>query len=79
MTEIRMEDLSREHLKEFSFIEAIVGFGDDATRERVWDSNRLPPFLGALVGGAEVKTLYVRVADEAGLQSLKAKIEQLCA
>ena len=79
MTEIRIEDLSREHLKEFSFIEAIVGFGDDATRERVWESKRLPPFVDALVGGAEVKTLYVPVADETDLQSLKTKIEQLCA
>jgi hypothetical protein len=79
MTEIRIEDLRREHLKDFWFIEAIAGFGDGATRVRVWESNRLLPFVDQNHAGTEVRTLFVRVAslDEADLQPLNAKIEQL--
>jgi hypothetical protein len=71
--------LSREHLNDFWFIEAVAGFGDDATRELVWDSKRLLPFVGPNDAGTELKTLFVRVEslDKVSLQSIKAKIEQL--
>jgi hypothetical protein len=79
MTEIRREDLRREHLREFWSIHAIAGYGEEATRERVWTSKRLVPFVGSNHPGTELTALDVRVPslDEAGLRSLTAKIEHL--
>jgi hypothetical protein len=76
---VRTEDLTREHLREFWFIEAVTGDGDDAERMRVWESSRLLPFVGPEVKGTELKTLYVWVPslEEADLQPLRDKIAAL--
>jgi hypothetical protein len=77
MAEIGIEELNRDHLSEFWFIEAV----DETTRVRVQDSKRLLPFVGPNHPGTQVKTLYVRVPlfDEAALELVTAKVERLAA
>jgi hypothetical protein len=77
MTEIRVDELTPQDLRDFYFIEAVPE--DRASRIRVWDSRRMLSFVSASHPGTEVKTLLVGVAsaDECGLEPLMAKIEQL--
>jgi hypothetical protein len=61
MTQIRWEDLTREHLDRYSRIEAVAGFDDETFREVIWE--RIPHL--SLVHedppGTEMRALFVRV------------------
>jgi hypothetical protein len=61
MTQIRWEDLTREHLDRYSRIEAVAGFDDETFREVVWEKT----WLSSLTAGDNVsqkaRTLFVRV------------------
>ncbi len=72
---VRTEDLTREHLRDFWFIDAIT----DGERMRVWESGRLVPFVGPEAKGTELRTLSALVPslEEADLQPLMDKIAAL--
>ncbi len=73
--EIRTEDLTEQHLREFDFVEAF----NDRARVRVWESKRLPRFVAPDRPVKETKTLYVRLAslEDVDLQPLTTKIAAL--
>jgi hypothetical protein len=75
--EIRTDDLTRDHLIEFSEIEAVSGLADEPVREVVWRSPRLAPTVSADTSRALMKTLRVRVRtlSQEHVGALIAKIE----
>jgi hypothetical protein len=60
MTQIRWEDLTREHLDRYSRIEAVAGFDDETFREVVWERPRLSSDHKDNPG-TEMRALFVRV------------------
>jgi hypothetical protein len=77
--EIRTDELTREHLAEFSEIEAVCGLADEPVREVVWRSPRLALRLVADGSSTLARTLRVRVRtlSEEQVGALIAKIEGL--
>jgi hypothetical protein len=71
--EIRTDELTRDHLVEFSEIEVVCGLADEPVREVVW--RRTPSILSVDL----MKTLRVRVRTLSPEQvgALIAKIEGL--
>jgi hypothetical protein len=79
MPQIGMDNLTREHLRQYWRLEAVAGFDDETQREIVWESERQPSFLKWDSAASEMKTLFIRVPaiTKSILESLKSLIAEL--
>lgn len=74
---IELKEITKEHLKDYWQIFAVDGSSEFA--RKVWDSQRILPFVGRDDPGTLVKVLYVQVADlkDSSVQPLLDKLSAL--
>jgi hypothetical protein len=79
MPQIGMDNLTRDHLRQYWRLEAVAGFDDETQREIVWESARQPPLSKWEGAASEMKTLFIRVPaiTKSILESLKRLIAEL--